>query len=103
PSNFMRILQDLISDDPKVLPKEVLDELFKPQLPVGSPSLKALHASAPIFTAMTGPLTASLKPTSLNHGLGGILITEDSEGLGKTKGTLSWGGAFNCLWFANRE
>ena len=102
-ANFIKILADLISPDPKVLSKESLDILFGPQLGEGSKALDELRKGAQVFTAMTGPLTSSLPPIGINHALGGLLIAEDSEQLGKTKGTMAWGGALNCMWFANRK
>lgn len=100
--NFAKVLQDLISPTPKLLPPELLDELFKPQLEPNSPSHKALVGSAPIFKAMTGPLTEGLDLSTLNHGLGGVVTTTDVD-LGKTTGTLCWGGAFNWVWSVNRK
>ncbi|KAF2473313.1 beta-lactamase/transpeptidase-like protein [Lindgomyces ingoldianus] len=103
PANFLRIVKDLASATPKLLDNPELDVLFAPQFSPGSQSLEAFHASAPVFTSMIGALTSTLPVTALNHGLGGLLVTENSENLGKTKGTMAWGGAFNCFWFANRD
>ncbi|KAF2016155.1 beta-lactamase/transpeptidase-like protein [Aaosphaeria arxii CBS 175.79] len=101
-ANFVKILQDIINPTSKLLETKWLDELFAPQLQ-SAPSLKALQGSVPMFSPLTGPLTSSVPLSAVNHGLGGLLITEDSSELGKTKGTLAWGGAFNCVWFANRQ
>jgi CubicO group peptidase (beta-lactamase class C family) len=101
--NMVRVLQDLVSDTPKLLDKDLLAQLFAPQFEEGSPSLEALRASSPVFVSMTGPLTGSLDKEAINHGLGGLLIMKDNEGLGKTAGTMAWGGAFGSMWFANRE
>lgn len=100
--NFVRILQDLIAPEPKILTHAARDVLFGPQLADDSTALTQLRASAPMFTAITGPLTAGLPPSAINHALGGLLITQDS-GLGKTSGTMAWAGAYSCPWFANRE
>lgn len=100
--NFVKILQDLVSPDPKLLSPDLLNELFKPQLEPSSAAHKALVAGVPVFSAMTGPLTAGLDPSTINHGLGGVITTTDS-GLGKSASTLCWGGAFNWIWWANRE
>ncbi|KAF2111740.1 beta-lactamase/transpeptidase-like protein [Lophiotrema nucula] len=102
-ANFVKILQGLVSKKSKLLNEDMLKELWRPQFEAGSKSLQALRASAPVFASMTGALTSSLNPETLNYALGGILLTEDDAVLGKTSGTMSWGGAFNCLWFANRE
>jgi CubicO group peptidase (beta-lactamase class C family) len=102
-NNFIKILGDLISHEPKLLDAEMLDELFKAQLEEGSKALDQLRNSTPMFAAMTGPLTANVASDGINHALGGLLIAEDNGALGKTRGTMTWGGAFGCLWLVNRE
>ncbi|CAO2647915.1 Nn.00g088370.m01.CDS01 [Neocucurbitaria sp. VM-36] len=102
-SNFTKVLADIVAPKPKLLSPKMLDVLFAARLHEGAGGLAALRKQAPMFTAMTGPLTATLPETAINHALGGLLITEDSEPLGKTKGTMVWGGGFGSLWFANRE
>ncbi|KAF2687566.1 beta-lactamase/transpeptidase-like protein [Lentithecium fluviatile CBS 122367] len=114
--NFFKILADLVSPAPKLLSLQTLDLLFSPQFPAqggGSEGeteeslpLAGLHAAIPFFGSMMTGLITNVPASAVNYGLGGVLITADQGadgGLGKTKGTLSWGGAFNCLWFANRE
>lgn len=101
--NFMRILADLISPNPQILAPEMLDILFTAQFSHGSKALESLRQAAPVFKGMTGALTGDLPPTAINHALGGVLITEDNPRLGTTKGTMTWGGACNCLWFVNRD
>lgn len=96
-NNFMKILGDLIAPEPRLLNQKMLDILFGAQLEEGYRALEQLRKNSPMFTAMTGPLTATLAPTGINHALGGLLITEDNEALGKTKRTMAWGGAFNCV------
>lgn len=98
-ANFGKILQDLLSKESKLLNEGLLEELWRPQFETGSEPLEALKRSAPVFASMTGALTSSLDPETLDHALGGILVMRDDEVLG----TMSWGGAFNGLWFANRE
>ncbi|KAF2023035.1 hypothetical protein EK21DRAFT_95242 [Setomelanomma holmii] len=94
--NYIQILQDLILPEPKILSKDSLDILFASQFEDPSPALDQLRASTPMFSAMTGPLTASLPPSGTNHALGGILVMENSE-LGETRGTMAWGGAYSPL------
>jgi hypothetical protein len=102
--NFVRVLADLISTEPKLLSQEMVSVLFAPQFKEGDRALQMLRttSSAQVFAAMIGPLASGLKPEVVNHALGGVLIMEDTE-VGKTKGTMAWGGSFNLLWFANRE
>lgn len=102
-ANFARVLADLIAPEPRILSPQTLDLLFSPQFDADSKPLAALRHAAPVFTSMTGALTGTLPAEAINHALGGLLITEDNGALGRTAGTMAWGGAFNCLWFANRE
>lgn len=102
-ANFAMILADIISPAPKLLSPSIADLLFIPQLTLSSPSLSSLQASASIFRSMSGPLMPENDVESINHALGGMVVTKDNEALGKSKGTMTWGGAFNCMWFANRD
>ncbi|KAL6711165.1 hypothetical protein ACN47E_005696 [Coniothyrium glycines] len=101
--NYVKILADLIAKESKLLDEERMDMLFGPQLEEGGTALESLRSQAHIFKGMTGPLTANLPHSSLNHALGGLLITDDTPALGKSANTLAWGGAFGSMWFANRE
>lgn len=102
-SNFVKVLADLVSPSPRILSSEMVDLLFSPQFEQGSKPLEALRMASPVFTSMTGALTGDLPATSFNHASGGLLLTDNNPNLGKTAGTMTWGGATNCLWFANRE
>jgi CubicO group peptidase (beta-lactamase class C family) len=101
-SNMQKLLADIISPVPKLLAPEVADLLFAPQLLPDSKALEALQISASSFRSMSGPLTPSNDVSGINHALGGMIVTQDNADLGNTKGTMTWGGAFNCMWFANR-
>lgn len=101
-ANFIKVLADLIAPEPKILNKQSINTLFAAQLSHPT-ALAHLHAASHIVTAMTGPLTEGISSTAVNHALGGLLTTEDGEGLKQSSGTMTWGGAFSCMWFANRE
>ncbi|KAH7138893.1 beta-lactamase/transpeptidase-like protein [Dendryphion nanum] len=101
--NFGKVLRDLIAGESRLLERRWIDALFEPQFEEGGMAVLALRKSVPVFRQMTGPLTDSITPEGVNHGLGGMVIREDSEVLGKTTGTMTWGGAFSCMWFVNRE
>ena len=102
-ANFTRILADLVSSSPKLLTPQTLDILFSAQFTEGSKSVDALRQASPVLKSMTGALTGDLPATAINHALGGLLVTEDNPELGNVKGTMTWGGACNCLWFVNRD
>lgn len=102
-NNFVKIMADLIVPEPKILSPQSVDLLFSPQFGEGSAPLAALRSQSQSFAAMTGPLTASLPPSAVNHALGGLLITEGTLESTSLANTLSWGGAFGSLWFINRD
>ncbi|KAH7112811.1 beta-lactamase class C [Dendryphion nanum] len=101
--DYTRVLADLLKENPILLKKESVDELFAPQLGEGSRSLNALHAIAgPVFGCTFG---TSVDGLNINHGLGGLLVAEDidRDGYYKPKGSLTWSGMPNLLWSINRE
>lgn len=102
-ANFTKIMAALIVPELKILSPESVDLLFVPQFAEGSAPLAALRSQSAAFSAMTGPLTASLPPSAVNHGLGGLLITEGTLESASLANTLSWGGAFGSVWFINRD
>jgi CubicO group peptidase (beta-lactamase class C family) len=101
--NFGKILRDLCAKESKLLGREMLEALFDNQLEEGSVALEALRGNQDMVPTIVKPLAVAPGLKTINHGLGGVVVTEDHEVLGKTKGTLSWGGAFGSFWFVNRE
>ncbi|KAF2101039.1 beta-lactamase/transpeptidase-like protein [Rhizodiscina lignyota] len=96
PADFIKVLADIISDSPKLLKLETIENLmYKPQFPGNSASLKGLEDGRAIVSGMTAKLSAS----AINHGLGGLLCMNDDN----MKNTLTWGGLANWVWFTNRE
>ena len=98
--DYMALLADLLREEPRVLGREMVGLLFASQFAEGSAALEGLKACRNVYETMTGALTRGLR---VNHGLGGVLVMEDAMGLGRTNGTLTWGGSFGLMWFANRE
>lgn len=101
--NFIKIIADIVAPTSKLLSQESLDLLFAPQFEEGSVPLEAFRKKAHVFTPMIGPVAKSLPLEAVNHGLGGLVITQDSKDMGRTKGTMGWGGAFGSSWLANRD
>jgi CubicO group peptidase (beta-lactamase class C family) len=96
--DYVKVLADLISPEPKLLKVETIDNLLAaPQIPLDSPAL------LPLIGSRGGALAANAAATDapVNYGCGGMVLTKDSEVL--PKGTLSWGGLPNLKWFVNRE
>lgn len=97
-SDYLQVLKDLVKDEPTLLKKETVEgEMFRPQFAQGGRSMEGLLGSTDMVAAMTG--TSSFD--GVNWGLGGIYAEGDVGTM--PKGTLTWGGLPNLVWFANRE
>ncbi|KAF9890053.1 hypothetical protein FE257_006733 [Aspergillus nanangensis] len=96
-NDYMKILGDLLSDEPTLLTRWTVEGMFQPQLENGSRAVKDLEA-ATIFGAMTS-IRAS--DGGINWGLGGLYTEKDAGSI--RKGSLVWGGLPNLVWFVNRE
>lgn len=101
--DYMRVLADLLKDSPTILQKESVDALFASQFPLESLALIGLEANNEYSWKPT--LNNSIEGAIVNHGLGGVLVTEDVDrpDFFRPKGTLSWSGLPNLLWGVNRE
>lgn len=97
--DYLAVLADLISDEPKLLRRDTIAELFSPQFSPGSAPLQGLHGLSMIWS----PLTGGVVPPGVNHGLGGLLLTEDADAAGIPASTLLWGGFTNPTWQVNRN
>jgi CubicO group peptidase (beta-lactamase class C family) len=100
--DFVRVLGDLLKDDPLLLRKESVDLLFTPQFAAGSDPFETLKANDVMYRQMIGG-----KPEDVvrNHGLGGLVLMGDveREKYFKPRGTLTWDGKPNLMWSMNRE
>ena len=97
--DFVAVLQDLISDHPKLLKPETIDLMFTPQLPPGHPGLPMLLQLKPAWDMVAGPV----KDEEVNHGLGGLLCLGPALDVGQPKNVLCWGGASNVVWWICRD
>lgn len=96
--DYIKVLQSLLTNDGTLLKPESVDELFKPQLGVGSQ--KALDMFIQGFHSMIpGELNLDVP---VSYALGGLVFLGDDVGRRK-KGTMSWGGMFNPFWIVDRE
>lgn len=94
--DYIKVLGDLVQDEPTLLKRETVENLLaKPQI-VNDAALSVLVQARTIAGANAAPADAGM-----NYGLGGLVLTRDSDIL--PKGTLSWGGLPNLKWFINRE
>jgi CubicO group peptidase (beta-lactamase class C family) len=95
-TDYIKVLADLVKDEPTILKREtVVTMLAAPQI-TNEKALSGLVMGRVIAAANAAPADAGL-----NYGLGGSVLTKDSEIL--PKGTLSWGGLPNLKWFLHPE
>ncbi|KAF2012963.1 beta-lactamase/transpeptidase-like protein [Aaosphaeria arxii CBS 175.79] len=101
--DYTRVLADLLKDEPVLLAKESVDQLFTPQFEQGSLPQRALQANWQF--SWGPPLGRSNEGVVPNFGLGGF-INENHvkrENFEKPAKTLTWSGLPNLLWSVNRE
>jgi CubicO group peptidase (beta-lactamase class C family) len=96
--DWLAVLSDLVSDDPKLLSRDLVGIMFQPQISQLSPAMPMLLQMRSAWEIVAG----DIPDHAINHGLGGILTTDDVPDIGQPKGVLCWGGAANTIWFASR-
>jgi CubicO group peptidase (beta-lactamase class C family) len=97
--DWIAVLADLVSDDPKLLRTETIELMFEPQITAGSPGMEMLLQLRPAWEAIAG----SISNDAVNHGLGGLLLTGPVPEIGQPANLLVWGGASNIVWWVSRE
>jgi CubicO group peptidase (beta-lactamase class C family) len=94
---YFKILQSILLDDEKLLKKETVDEMFKPQLSEVSRNAYMEKLKIPEVNQGFGPLPLGCQ---VDWGLGGNLNMEDLPG--RRKGSMAWSGYPNLHWFVDR-
>jgi hypothetical protein len=98
PDDFMKILISLLRNDGKLLKPETLETMYMPQVPNVRDLLDMLSDES------LGPMLSGGLPEvkSWNFGLGGLLNTDDVDGVCR-KGTMSWCGlpSLFCEYHSN--
>lgn len=98
-ADYVAVLQDLVSDSPRLLRPETVSIMFEPQLAAGSAAHDMLLQLRPAWDLVTGPI----KGEHVNHGLGGVVLTGETPEIAQPKNILCWGGSPNVVWFMCRE
>jgi CubicO group peptidase (beta-lactamase class C family) len=98
-ADWLAVLSDIISDEPKLLSKDLIDQMFQPQIESTSAAMPMLLQMRPAWELVAG----AVPDHAINHGLGGVIATEDLADIKQPKGILTWGGAANTVWFASKE
>ncbi|KAI1408137.1 beta-lactamase family protein [Hypoxylon sp. FL1857] len=99
--SYLSVLQTLCANDGRVLGKEFVDELFRPQLgPESKRDINNLIKNNDMFRRAAGN-SFDMDHQVLDHGLAGEIGTRDEVGRRKA-GTMSWGGMPNLIWWIDR-
>jgi CubicO group peptidase (beta-lactamase class C family) len=95
PTEYIKILHAILKNDGTLLKKETVDMMFQPHLTPESKEGFMKLLAIPEFNQMVGNLPQDV---SKDWGLGGMLIEGDFPEW-RSKGTMSWGGMPNLIWF----
>lgn len=99
PTEYIKILQAILRNDGTLLKKETVEMMFQPHLtPESKKGLMGLLA-IPEFNIMVGNLP---QDHTKDWGLGGLLVEGDLAGY-RRKGTMSWGGMPNLIWWIDMK
>ncbi|KAF3071204.1 Acyltransferase LovD [Daldinia childiae] len=100
--SYLNILQSLCANDGRVLSKELVEEMFRPQLgPEGKETLNNILHSDENSRRVLGN-TFDMDHQVMDYGLGGEIGLKDEVGR-RQAGTMSWGGLPNLIWWIDRK
>ena len=93
-SEYIKILNSIVSDDGKLLKPETRALMFTPQLDEARAKALVKVMKGPAGAFFVGEYDTEIP---VNWGIGGLLFLKDGDGCRK-KGTLQWSGMFNTYW-----
>ncbi|KAF2674741.1 beta-lactamase/transpeptidase-like protein [Microthyrium microscopicum] len=96
-ADYLAVLKDIISDTPKLLKADTVDQMFAPQLAEDSPPISMMRE----LNLGMGLLGGRDLDKHMNHGLAGAIAGGVPENY-QPKKVLGWAGATNPVWFASR-
>ncbi|KAL0489739.1 lovD [Acrasis kona] len=104
PDDFTIFLATLIRggvgpNDVRILKEQTIEEMFRPQL--DDPTFVQSKAESQFGKHMM-PRMSQGETFKVNHGISGIIFTEDLKGR-RRAGTMHWGGAPNTTWWVDRK
>lgn len=94
--DYVKFLQALLAachGKESILRKETVDEMFRPQIN---------DAQCLLMKLMTDGATTLPPETAVNHGISGLINTEDVAGK-RRKGSMAWAGYTNCNWWIDHK
>jgi CubicO group peptidase (beta-lactamase class C family) len=99
--DIVAVLADIISDQPKLLNNESIVALFTPQFVPESAVVKGLKSHSAVYKWFA--LGEKETDVEFSHALGGLFMQDALPEYNQPPNTLTWSGATNLVWFANRE
>lgn len=97
-NDYIKLLKSIHTNDGTLLRPETVNQMFKPQLddPI---HLKRYHLGPG-----SNPLMGNIPhETKIDYGLGGLVLLDDLEKVGRRKGALQWGGMPNLFWWISPQ
>jgi CubicO group peptidase (beta-lactamase class C family) len=98
PVEYYKLLHSLLTNNGKVLRKETVDEMFKPQL---TSAARASLAAKMAFPEVNETFGGFPKGVEADWGIGGIMNLQAFPG--RSEGSLAWGGYPNLSWWVDRK
>ena len=95
----MKVLHAVLKNDGTLLKRETVEDMFQPQLSGQSQAALLKVMSSTGENEMNGGLPEG---TKRDWGFGGLLVMQDLEDW-RSKGTMTWGGMPNLMWWIDRE
>ncbi|KAF4995341.1 hypothetical protein FDECE_12832 [Fusarium decemcellulare] len=97
-SDFVKILQDLLKEQPVLLAPDSISQMFTAQFELGTPQYEGLMKQESLHKQLTGDNTGH---PEVSFGLGGLVVQSEVPNL--PAGTLTWNGMPNIGWFVHRD
>lgn len=96
---YEKVLESVLLDDGKLLSHDSVQQMFTPQLEdKAKAKFNEILATPPMNSFFSQDTTSGNR----DYGLSGVLVTEENDGSGLGKGSLTWGGGVNSAWFIDR-
>ncbi|ROV89221.1 hypothetical protein VMCG_09902 [Cytospora schulzeri] len=97
---YMKILRSLLADDEKLLKRDTVAEMLRPQLNAAQKgSMNELIFAVPILKRT---MSRGIDQGKLDQSLCGVVDVEGQSGW-RGQGTVAWGGSPNLYWFLDRQ
>lgn len=101
-SDVVRILGELVSSSPALLPSNLMALLFEPAFSLQGNALGMLRANTDDYVAPAG-LARDQRSPPVNFSCGGLVVVDELPFSKFQPGTVTWNGSPNVVWAVDRE